>query len=219
MPSSSGEPGLLPDENVDLDSLAREVEAEVVRSPNSAGHVIIASAETSDAIKTDALLKSFARGEAHLDHMRRENAFVTRRQIVELPETFAEIGDRLNSGEDIESIEIPGFDGETYTMNYDPTLMGPTGERIGTLIGNVPGEEASDVILGYYEGATSGYVNLPSQNTVLEYMTVGGNQIVVKEIDLEARTIAEPCVLCLHADGQAPHPAGDAHLLETRNQN
>ncbi len=196
---------------IDLDSLAREVAPEKGRIKNHAGHIIIATADTKDAEKTDALLKSFARGEAHLNHMRRENAFVTRRQIVELPETVTEIGEKIRSGEKIEKILIPDFDGGTFEMTYNPNLMGPNGEENGTLLGTIADREYSNVILGYYEDATSGYVNLPDTNRVLEYMTVGGKQIVVKEIDLAARNIAEPCGLCEHHNGQSPHPAGAAH--------
>jgi len=201
--------------SINLDTLAREVSPEVPRVTNEAGHTIIASADTSDEEKTDELLKSFARGKAHLQHMRRENAFVTRRQIVELSESFAEIGDQILNGEEIETFEIPDFDGETFTMVYDPTIMGPESNENGTLIGSVDGEEVSDVILGYYEGFTSAYVNLPLQNRVLEYMTVGGNQIVVKEIDLDARNIAEPCLRCHpDAEGHSAHPEGLAHDLD-----
>jgi len=218
-PASAIEPYEITDPSVDLDTLAREVPPEIPRATNQAGHTIIASADTSNPEKTDALLKSFARGKAHLEHMRRENAFVKRRQIVELSETFADFGERIRNGEEIKTLEIPAFDGETYTMVYDPTLMGPDSATAGTLIGGVQDKEASDVILGYYNGFTSAYVNIPTQNTVLEYMTVGGNQIVVKEIDLDARNIAEPCLRCNpEAGGHSPHPAGWAHELSTKNK-
>lgn len=211
--TSSPVPTLEPWEVVegDLDSLAREVPAEVQRQPNAHGHVVIASADTADAEKTDALLKSFARGKAHLEHMRHENQFVTRRQIVELPESFRDIGKRLWNGEDIKEIVIPDFDGDVFTVDYDPSLMGPAGENNGTLIGGVKDHKYSDAILGYYEGSTSAYINLPLENRVLEYMTVGGNQIVVKEIDLEARNLAEPCGVCASHGADSPHPAGVAH--------
>jgi len=213
------EPYELTDPNTDWDALAREVPSEVERVTNAAGHTIIASADTSDAEKTDALLKSFARGKAHLEHMRRENAFVTRRQIIELSKPFAEIGNSVLNGEELQKLEIPDFDGKTFPMDYDPTLMGPESEGAGTLIGSINGAEASDVILGYYNGSTSAYVNLPTEGRVLEYMTVGGNQIVIKEIDLEARNRAEPCRHCSpNAEGHSPHPAGWAHELSQKNK-
>jgi len=199
----------------DLNSLIREVRAEAPRKANDAGHIIIASANTSDAEATDALLRSFARGEAHLNHMRRENAFVTRRQIVELPETFTELGDRIKNGDQVTTITIPDFDGSTFEMKYNPRLMGPAGDGNGTLLGKIPAHDHSDVILGYYKGSTSGYVNLPVENRVLEYMTVGGKQIVVKEIDLAARNEAEPCHICTQANGSSDHPAGNAHHIAT----
>jgi len=215
--SDTLQPYEITDPSVDLDTLAREVPSNIPRATNAAGHTIIASANTNDLEKTDALLKSFARGKGHLEHMRRENAFVTRRQIVELSESFADVGDRILNGGKIKTIEIPAFDGETYTMIYDPTLMGPESSTAGTLIGSVQDREASDVILGYYNGFTSAYVNIPTQDTVIEYMTVGGNQIVVKEIDLEARNIAEPCLRCNPgADGSPQHPAGWAHEISTK---
>jgi len=147
--------------------------------------------------------------------MRRENAFVTRRQIVELPETFTELGDRIKKGEKIDTITIPDFDGDTFEMKYNPRLMGPSGDGNGTLLGKIPSHRHSDVILGYYKGSTSGYVNLPIENRVLEYMTVGGKQIVVKEIDLAARNLAEPCHICAQANGNSPHPSGTAHHVAT----
>jgi hypothetical protein len=158
----------------------------------AAGFEILETVNTSDAKATDALLARLAVSPEHLNGMREENAFVRKRQLIRLPEKFADLATRIEK-EGLKKLDIPDFDGKTISMDIRFDLTKSYGDADGVITGDIPNQEMGDVILSYFRAESTGYINMPTLDRVLEYEPQGDRLVVLKDIDSRARNIAQPC--------------------------
>jgi len=149
---------------------------------------------TSEDGRDPAVMRKYSNNPEMLERLVSENEYVPRRQLIYLPENFAEIAQDIYDGKQKEFI-LPGFDGDEFTVvvtQVEPDLVPLEGS--GPLSGSWKGHLKDDPTAEVFASSDSNYwsVVLDSDSRQYEYENRELGEWILQELDLEAMNHAVP---------------------------
>lgn len=172
-------------DSLEFNARNSEVEVESLstiesQNPSNAAYRVLDFTWIKDKQSNAAFVQKYARHEMEKNRLETHNKFVHRRSLVELNEPFRDLAKTLMLDPAASEVSLPAFDGKQYDVVI--TKRDGLSKISGTLRGHLAGDPESDVIITYYEDASSAVVKSNRENVYVDYSAYDDGQVIMNDV-------------------------------------
>lgn len=155
---------------------------------------ILDRADASDPESSELMVSKYARTKGERRRLNHAHHCSKRVNAIRIGASFRDLGRKLQAGEPVARVNLPGFDGEDYEVTLTDREF--LTDKQGTLFGQVEGLSHSEVVIVYYEDSSTATLAIPTRGIHIEYEPHTEDIMMVYDVDSDKFHDANPCSRC-----------------------